>query len=346
MTIRWSLLLLSVSLLLVASPANAAFHVMQIEQVVGGLNGNPAAQAIQLRLRSASQNQVQLASLWAADAAGANRILLLNIASPVSNSAIGAHILLTTSAFNSAMVAGGAATFTPDFTLANSIPSSYLSAGRLTFEADGGSVATPGTIYWSLSWGGASYMGSNTGDLTNDADGNFGPAFGSTVPTSILQGLIFTGTSTAPSTTNLANYAFTSSPATVTKNSGASFTVVAPPFLVGDYNRNGLVDANDYAAWRQTFGSIVSGAFSNADGSGNGTIDAPDFVIWRKRIAPGGAGIGTDDYNPQMFPNVVPEPATIAMFMLAIFVFRSQRRWSRQRLAKSGMSVHLRGGLD
>jgi hypothetical protein len=290
MSIRGCLLLLCANSVILMNPAHAAFHVMQIEQVIRGLNGNSSAQAIQLRLRSVGQNQVQSSSLWAADAAGANRVLLLNIASPVANSAAGAHILLTTSAFTSAMVAGGAATFTPDFTLANAIPSSYLSAGRLTFEQDGGSTASPGTIYWSLSWGGASYTGSNAGDVTNDATSNFGPAFGSALPTSIRQGVVFTGAATAGSTSNSTDYAFSASPATVTKNLGTSFTVVAPAFLVGDYNRNGTVDANDYTAWRQTFGSTVSGAFANADGNGNSLIDAADFVIWRKKIAPAGTG--------------------------------------------------------
>lgn len=321
MSIRWCLILLCASSVLMASPTHGAFHVMQIEQVIGGLNGNSSAQAIQLRLRSLGQNQVQFASLWAADAAGANRILLLNIASPVSNSAAGAHILLTTSAFNSAMIAGGATTFTSDFTLSNSIPSSYLNAGRLTFEDDGGSTASPGTIYWSLSWGGSSYTGSNTGDFTNDSNGNFGPAFGSALPTSILQGVNFTGTAAAGSNTNLADYAFTASPATVTKNSGTSFTVVAPAFAVGDYNRNGVVDANDYTAWRQTYGSTVSGAFANADGNGNSSIDAADFVIWRKKIAPAGAGLGTGGNQP--FALTVPEPTLIALLTLAIFIGRS-----------------------
>jgi len=306
-----------------ASPTRAGFHVMQIEQVIGGLNGNSSAQAIQLRLHGDFQNQVQFASLWAADAAGANRILLLDIGSPVANFATGDRVLLTTSAFNSAMVAGGATTFTPDFTLANSIPSSYLNAGRLTFEGDGGTTATPGTIYWSLSWGGSSYTGSNAGDFTNDSNSNFGPAFGSALPTSILQGVKFTGAATAGSNTNLADYAFTASPTTVTKNSHASFTVVAPAFIVGDYNRNGVVDASDYTTWRQTYGSTVSGAFANADGNGNSSIDAADFVIWRKKNA-SGAGTGTADNN-QLFSNAVPEPTVIALLTLAIFFFRSQR---------------------
>src|SRR3954464_774332 len=100
MSIRWCLILLCASYVFIASPTRAAFHVMQIEQVIGGLNGNSSAQAIQLRLRGTGQTQVQAASLWAADANGANRVLLLDIATPVSNGAAGAHILFATTTFD------------------------------------------------------------------------------------------------------------------------------------------------------------------------------------------------------------------------------------------------------
>ncbi len=36
-----------------ALPAQATFHLMQIEQVIGGVNGDTTAQAIQLRMRFA-----------------------------------------------------------------------------------------------------------------------------------------------------------------------------------------------------------------------------------------------------------------------------------------------------
>ena len=224
---------MALAVLLVAPHAQAAFHVMQIEQVIGGVGGDTSAQAIQLRLRAAGQNQVQSSSLWAADAAGSNRVLLLNIGSAVAASTAGSRVLLSTSAFNTAMTTGGNPTYTPDFTLATAIPASYLNAGRLTFEQDGGTVSTPGTIYWSLAWGGVSYTGLHTGNTQNDADGNFGPAFGSALPTGSRQGVIFPGASTALSTTNSADYALTAVPATVTKNNATAFTVVPEPGTVG-----------------------------------------------------------------------------------------------------------------
>ena len=38
-----------------ATPAVATFHLMQIEQVIGGVNGDTSAQAIQLRMRASTQ---------------------------------------------------------------------------------------------------------------------------------------------------------------------------------------------------------------------------------------------------------------------------------------------------
>lgn len=240
-----------VAALLCFSPAAfASFHLMQIEQVIGSVNGNTGAQAVQLRMRSAGQNLVSQASLWAANASGGSRVLLLNIPSDVAVSASGSRILLATSAFTTAMQATQPS-FTPDFTLATPIPASYLAAGRVTFEQDGGTVATPGTILWSLSWGGSGYTGSNLGSTTNDADGNFGPPFGSALPGTGGKGILFSGVATAASTTNLANYAFSADPATVTKNNGTSFTLPA--------------SLTALQQWRQTFFGTTANSGNAAD---------------------------------------------------------------------------------
>ncbi len=211
---------------LLTTSAQAGFHLMQIEEIIGGVAGDNTAQAVQLRLRSGGQNIVSNASVWAADATGSNRVLLLDIGANVSVSTQGARVLLSTSSFTTKMNSTGGPAFAPDFTLTSAIPSSYLTGGRVTFEADGGTVSTPGTIYWSLTFG--SYTGTNTGSTTNDADGNFGSP---TVapPTNTFQGVGFTGAASALSTTNAANYALTADPATVTKNSGTAFTVVPEP---------------------------------------------------------------------------------------------------------------------
>jgi hypothetical protein len=199
----------------VVPAAQASFHLMQIEQVVGGVGGDPSAQAIQLRMRAAFQNLVGQARLVVRDAGGANPVLLLDFPADVFNEGAGLRVLVT----SPAMAGVTSPPVSPDFTLTNTIPASYFAAGSLTFEDNFN------TIYWRLSWG--NYTGPTTGSITNDADGQFGPAFAAPLP-SWEQGLLFQGAAAAPSTNNLADYALSAGPAVLTNNDGASFAVAMP----------------------------------------------------------------------------------------------------------------------
>jgi hypothetical protein len=106
--------------------------------------------------------------------------------------------------------------------MANLIPASYFAAGSLCWESNAG------TIFWRLSWGGASYTGSNLGSTTNDLDGNFGPPFDGAVPATCASALQFQGSATDFSTNNAADYLLIGSPIVFTNNAGASFTVIPP----------------------------------------------------------------------------------------------------------------------
>jgi hypothetical protein len=200
--------------LALAPPALASFHIMQIEQVIAGIGGDNTRQAIQLRTREIFQNFVTPSRIRAWDAAGANPVLLVDFTSDVGPTELGTRILSTTTGF-SANGQGPAS----DFTMVP-IPASYLAAGRITFEDDGGAVL------WSLCWGGAAYTGPTTGGFTNDNDGNFGPCINGPLPVAAAQAVRFTPGAGAPSTTNLANYEVTAGPATFTNSLGASARVV------------------------------------------------------------------------------------------------------------------------
>src|SRR5262245_18538361 len=79
--------------------SRAAFELMQIEQVIGGVNGDFTAQAVQLRMRDNGQNQLSQVCMYAYDIHGNNPVLLIDFSSNVANSAAGSRILVATSAF-------------------------------------------------------------------------------------------------------------------------------------------------------------------------------------------------------------------------------------------------------
>lgn len=217
---RWSLPVLSALLAAsIAHPAQAAFHIMQIEQVIGGVNGDVSAQAIQLRMRAAGQNIMSASRIRAWDAAGLNPVLIIDMASNVPNGLLGDRVLIVSPSFQGYV----SPVQPPDFTMTNPIPASYLAAGSLTFEADGG------IIYWRLSWGGAGYTGSGSVNVTNDADGNANPPFAGPLPHTSLQALQFTGPANAPSTNNAADYAVTAGASIWTNNARANETLVGLP---------------------------------------------------------------------------------------------------------------------
>jgi len=232
-----------------ALPAAADHHFMQIEQVIGGVEGDTSAQAIQLRMRAMFQNNMGAARIRVFDANGENPVMVIDFDTFVPNSQQGDRVLITTAAFN----ARTTPTTVPDFTMTNPIPESYLAAGSLTFEDDFG------TVWWRLSWGGNGYTGSNEGSIFNDDDGNFGPPWPGPLPSDGVQALQFQGAASDLSSSNAADYALTAGAATFTNNARDSFVI---------NDSGGPINATltDFVV---TFGTFISGTLQNLEESDN-----------------------------------------------------------------------------
>lgn len=268
---KW-LVLSAVCSLIAACPAFASFHFMQVEQVIGGVNGDTTAQAIQLRMRSAGQNLMQFSRLRVHDAAGLNPVLVIDMTTMVASGVAGRRVLIAspnfTSYTNPAVV--------PNFTMTNLIPASYLAAGSLTFEGD------DGTIYWRLSWGGAGYTGPHSGSATNDSDGNFGPGVPFALPSTSLQAVQFTGASNALSTNNAAQYVVTAGAATFTNNATTSFVVqnAVCATSLGDTDGNNCQSAADIQRLSNCLvngGHVGTTACACSDSDGSTTLDLLDI---------------------------------------------------------------------
>ena len=80
--------------------------------------------------------------------------------------------------------------------------------------------------------------------------------------------------------------------------------------LLGDYNRDHVVDAADYTVWRDMKGE--EGHHLAADGNGNGRVDEADYEIWKDHYgeewSASGSGMSAGSGTS------VPEPAGIAIF--------------------------------
>lgn len=248
--------------LVLSTSARGSFHFMQIEQVIGGVNDDTSAQAIQLRMRSAGQNVVSLARLVAYDAAGLNPVIVIDMTSNVSSNAAGDRVLIVSTNFANYSSPVMAA----DFVMTNLIPTNYLAAGRLTFEANAGA------IYWSLSWGGTNYTGPATVSTLNDDNGTSTPAFNGPLPTSSTQSLLFTNIASALSRSNIVDYIITSGSAVFTNNLRAGFVVVPAPVMLTFTNEGNDVRVPWTAAGGRSYvleavsGSVVNG-FTNITGT-------------------------------------------------------------------------------
>ena len=200
--------------------ANASFHAMQIAEVIGGVNGDTSAQAIELRMRAGGQNFLSNGpKLIVVDATGANPVTLIDFTTDVPNGNFGSTILIASSTFRNYTANPGA--FVSDFTLTNTIPASYLNAGRLLYED------SSNNILWSLAFGGANYTGPTNGETTNGVPDP--GKFGGPLPSNTLQALLYQGTASGQNTNNATDYALTSGAAIFTNNAGTSFAVVPEP---------------------------------------------------------------------------------------------------------------------
>ena len=75
----------------------------------------------------------------------------------------------------------------------------------------------------------------------------------------------------------------------------------------GDFNNDGVVDAIDYAVWREMLGQTGTGLA--ADGNNDGQVDALDYDVWKTNF-------GTASTSAQQDSSAVPEPQAMLLFAM------------------------------
>ena len=318
MKLRSMFFIIAVLATLTAPSAHAVVHFMQIEQTIGGVDGDNTMQAIQLRMRSSFQNLTSFSRVVVWDATGSNPIVLSAPPGDVVNHGVGVRVLIASTNFISRTTPPAV----PDFTMDNLIPASYLAAGSMTFENNLGT-----TIYWRLSWGGAGYTGSNLGSTFNDLDGNFAPPFAGPLQSSDTRAVRFQGSGSALSTNNLADYALTTGDAVFVNNAGDAFTVETIPTGINPHPLDVPTlwnQPNPFNPSTEIVFSMARGGHASLqifDGRGklvttlvNGNVPAgPNHVVWNGRDSRGTA-MATGVY----FYRLVTQDAALARKMVLL----------------------------
>jgi S-formylglutathione hydrolase FrmB len=97
--------------------------------------------------------------------------------------------------------------------------------------------------------------------------------------------------------------------------------------LHGDYTGDGRTDAEDFAAWKEAFGSSDLAA----DGNANGIVDAADYIVWRKSVGES-TGVNSDIVD-KVSEMAVPEPrsgVSLAFGALAVLFCRGGHSAARR----------------
>ncbi|MEM6798591.1 MAG: dockerin type I domain-containing protein [Planctomycetota bacterium] len=103
---------------------------------------------------------------------------------------------------------------------------------------------------------------------------------------------------------------------------GVSAVVVSggidPGFVIdGDYNGDNIVDAADYAVWRNSLNQTGGGL--PADGNGDGIVDALDLNIWKQNF-------GRTNVGPPVLATASPEPTAVGLLGMTLLAGLGSRR--------------------
>ncbi len=95
--------------------------------------------------------------------------------------------------------------------------------------------------------------------------------------------------------------------------------------VIGDYVRDGRVDAADFTRWRDTLGDLVMLPGYGADGDFDGTVGVADWQIWADGFGSAASVPGGQASGPSAADRaVVPEPGVqgmLAWMLLSFFWF-------------------------
>ncbi|MBA4107866.1 MAG: hypothetical protein C0485_19205 [Pirellula sp.] len=81
--------------------------------------------------------------------------------------------------------------------------------------------------------------------------------------------------------------------------------------LLGDFNGDSVINADDLATWQTGFGTTIAASGAQGDADGDHDVDGADFLAWQRQVGSTLMVAATD---------AVPEPSTCVTYLLAMVV--------------------------
>jgi hypothetical protein len=88
-------------------------------------------------------------------------------------------------------------------------------------------------------------------------------------------------------------------------------TIVLRSGAEGDFNLDGVVDGDDLAAWKTSFGTTTGATFRDGDNDRDGDVDGADFLAWQRAAVPSGATVNQNS-------TTVPEPTGLFLAFVGL----------------------------
>jgi hypothetical protein len=99
---------------------------------------------------------------------------------------------------------------------------------------------------------------------------------------------------------------------------GAFETTPVVIFAAADFDEDGDVDGDDLGDWQTGYGTMSGAAHGDGDADEDGDVDGADFLAWQRGYAPAPAAASASV--------AVPEPTTIALFILTALAIGGRRQ--------------------
>lgn len=101
---------------------------------------------------------------------------------------------------------------------------------------------------------------------------------------------------------------------------------VVQPGMPGDFNGDGIVDAIDYAVWRESLGAPESVLAAGSTTDGSGLVDHGDFLTWKGNF---GRSMATGSGSRATGQSTAPEPVSFLLLMCGVGTLLTTRRAHR-----------------